>query len=206
MNELEKLRQKKAHIRAGGGQKGIDNQHSKGKLTARERINLLFDEGTFVELDTSNQALLRHGQDQAQRRCCYQLQQGGHMVYAFAQFRPRRFARKYHAEKIVKVGHGSAQRLPGCRAARLEQDTGDAPFRLRQDFYQHDFFRCHSPVSAIMDPVRAAPFIRRRFRLYIHGGWTSYMYSNRSRRARPSRRTVCTTIGGRYIIVSALRI
>lgn len=42
---------KKEHIRLGGGQARIDKQHEKGKLTARERINMLFDEGTFVELD-----------------------------------------------------------------------------------------------------------------------------------------------------------
>lgn len=35
----------------GGGQKRIDKQHASNKLTARERINLLFDEGSFVEYD-----------------------------------------------------------------------------------------------------------------------------------------------------------
>uniref|UniRef100_A0A7S3LK18 Propionyl-CoA carboxylase beta chain, mitochondrial n=1 Tax=Aplanochytrium stocchinoi TaxID=215587 RepID=A0A7S3LK18_9STRA len=35
----------------GGGQNRIDNQHNKGKLTARERIELLLDEGSFVEYD-----------------------------------------------------------------------------------------------------------------------------------------------------------
>jgi propionyl-CoA carboxylase beta chain len=35
----------------GGGQKRIDKQHSNHKLTARERIELLFDEGTFNEYD-----------------------------------------------------------------------------------------------------------------------------------------------------------
>ncbi|MFC2740753.1 MAG: acyl-CoA carboxylase subunit beta, partial [Selenomonas sp.] len=42
---------KKEHIRLGGGQKRIDKQHEKGKMTARERIEKLFDEDTFVELD-----------------------------------------------------------------------------------------------------------------------------------------------------------
>ena len=42
---------KKEHIRLGGGQKRIDKQHEKGKMTARERIEKLFDENTFVELD-----------------------------------------------------------------------------------------------------------------------------------------------------------
>ena len=35
----------------GGGRKRIDDQHRKGKLTARERLDLLLDDGTFVELD-----------------------------------------------------------------------------------------------------------------------------------------------------------
>ena len=36
----------------GGGQDRIDQQHSRGKLTARERLNLLMDEGTFEEMDS----------------------------------------------------------------------------------------------------------------------------------------------------------
>lgn len=51
MNKLEDLRQKKQKIALGGGVERIEKQHAKGKLSARERINLLFDEGTFVELD-----------------------------------------------------------------------------------------------------------------------------------------------------------
>ena len=39
---------KKEHIQLGGGQKRIDKQHEKGKMTARERIEKLFDENTFV--------------------------------------------------------------------------------------------------------------------------------------------------------------
>ncbi|MDQ6687756.1 MAG: methylmalonyl-CoA carboxyltransferase, partial [Actinomycetota bacterium] len=34
-----------------GSAKAVEKQHAKGKLTARERIELLFDDGTFVELD-----------------------------------------------------------------------------------------------------------------------------------------------------------
>ena len=49
---LEKLEAKRAEARLGGGQKRIDAQHARGKLTARERIDLLLDEGTFEEYDT----------------------------------------------------------------------------------------------------------------------------------------------------------
>ena len=46
--EMEKRR---ATARMGGGQKRFDNQHAKGKLTARERLDILLDEGSFEEVD-----------------------------------------------------------------------------------------------------------------------------------------------------------
>ena len=49
--KIELMLAKKEHLMQGGGEKSIAKQHSKGKLTARERLNLLFDEDTFVELD-----------------------------------------------------------------------------------------------------------------------------------------------------------
>ena len=48
---LEQLEIRRAEARLGGGQKRIDAQHAKGKLTARERLDVLLDEGTFEEFD-----------------------------------------------------------------------------------------------------------------------------------------------------------
>lgn len=48
--KIELLQAKKEEALLGGGQKRIDSQHKKGKLTARERINLLLDEGSFEEI------------------------------------------------------------------------------------------------------------------------------------------------------------
>ena len=48
---IEKLVERRAAARMGGGQKRIDAQHEKGKLTARERLDLLLDEGSFEEFD-----------------------------------------------------------------------------------------------------------------------------------------------------------
>ena len=48
---IEELEKKRAQARQGGGQRRIDAQHAKGKLTARERIELLLDEGSFEEFD-----------------------------------------------------------------------------------------------------------------------------------------------------------
>jgi len=48
---LEKLERRRGEARLGGGAKRVEAQHAKGKLTARERIELLLDEGSFEELD-----------------------------------------------------------------------------------------------------------------------------------------------------------
>ena len=48
--KIDQLREKLAKVELGGGQKRIDSQHKKGKLTARERLAKLFDEGSFTEM------------------------------------------------------------------------------------------------------------------------------------------------------------
>src|SRR4051794_5347780 len=53
---IEELRERKAETRQGGGEEAVRKQHARGKLTARERIDLLLDKGSFVETD----ALTRH--------------------------------------------------------------------------------------------------------------------------------------------------
>lgn len=47
--KLQEMLEKKEKIRQGGGEKKVAKQHGAGKLTARERIDLLFDPGTFQE-------------------------------------------------------------------------------------------------------------------------------------------------------------
>ncbi len=48
---IHQLEQKREQARLGGGQKRIDAQHAKGKLTARERIELFLDPESFEEWD-----------------------------------------------------------------------------------------------------------------------------------------------------------
>ena len=50
-DKIQNLIELREKARLGGGQKRIDSQHSKGKLTARERIEMLLDEGSFEEMD-----------------------------------------------------------------------------------------------------------------------------------------------------------
>ncbi|MDP1678054.1 MAG: acyl-CoA carboxylase subunit beta [Bacteroidota bacterium] len=49
-NKLDQLKKKKEEALLGGGKERIADQHKKGKLTARERIELLIDDGTFEEI------------------------------------------------------------------------------------------------------------------------------------------------------------
>ena len=108
--KLEELEHRKRQSELGGGQTRIDRQHNEGKLTARERIHLLFDSGSFQELD---QLVVHRSSDfgmDKQRVPGDGVVTGygtvnGRMVYAFAQD----FTvfggslSETHAAKIVKI-------------------------------------------------------------------------------------------------------
>ena len=51
MSVIEALEQRRAGAKLGGGEKRIDAQHARGRLTARERIDLLLDKHSFEEMD-----------------------------------------------------------------------------------------------------------------------------------------------------------
>ncbi|HVS32613.1 MAG TPA: acyl-CoA carboxylase subunit beta [Thermoanaerobaculia bacterium] len=108
--KMEELARRKRESEAGGGQQRIDRQHGEGKLTARERVSLLFDPGSFQELD---QLVVHRSVDfgmEKQRVAGDGVVTGygtvqGRLVYAFAQD----FTvfggslSETHAEKIVKI-------------------------------------------------------------------------------------------------------
>ncbi|MEX2356269.1 MAG: carboxyl transferase domain-containing protein [Thermaerobacterales bacterium] len=50
-DKLRQLDERERHVMAGGGAERVAGQHERGKLTARERLEVLFDSGTFTELD-----------------------------------------------------------------------------------------------------------------------------------------------------------
>ena len=89
-DRLEDLRRRNAEAEAGGGAERRERQHQEGKLSARERIELLLDEGTFEELD---KFVRHHCQDfgmEEQRPLGDGFITGygridGRLVYAFAQ-------------------------------------------------------------------------------------------------------------------------
>lgn len=108
--KLEDLENRKAQAKLGGGEKRIESQHAKGKLTARERIEILFDKGTFEEIGM----LVTHRSTNFGLEKQQFLGDGvvtgfgkvnGRMVYAFSQdFTVLGGSlAEAHAEKICKV-------------------------------------------------------------------------------------------------------
>lgn len=66
LKKIEEIEGLRAKIKLGGGKEAIEAQHAKGKMTARERLDYLFDPGTFVELDIFAKQLGRdYGLDKA---------------------------------------------------------------------------------------------------------------------------------------------
>ena len=159
------MHEKIDHVMQGGGPKRIEKQHAKGKLTARERLNLLFDEGTFVELD----ALVHHrctnfGQEKKELPgegvvTGYGLVDG-RLVYAFAQdftVEGGSLGEK-HAHKIWKVQDLSMKMGAPCVGLN---DSGGARIQEAVDAlsgYGGIFFRNTAAsgvvpqISAIMGP------------------------------------------------------
>lgn len=110
MNKLEDLRTRKEKILQGGGEKRIEAQHAKGKLTARERLDILFDKDSFVEVDVFvKHRCTNFGMEEKDLPgdgiVTGYGQVDGRLVFAFAQdFTVSGGSLgEYHAEKIVKV-------------------------------------------------------------------------------------------------------
>ncbi|MDO4178008.1 MAG: carboxyl transferase domain-containing protein [Phascolarctobacterium sp.] len=162
---IEKMIKKSEAILAGGGEKRVAKQHEQGKLTARERINLLLDPGSFVELDR----FVKHR--------CYNFGQekkecpgegvttgygtvDGRLVYVFAQdFTVEGGSLgEMHANKIVKVQRLALKMGAPCvgmndsGGARIQEAT-DALGGYGKIFFENTSASGVVPqISAIMGP------------------------------------------------------
>ncbi len=123
---LEDLDRRRAEAEAGGGERRVAAQHAKGKLTARERIDLLLDKGSFEEFDM----FVEHrcgdfGMDKQKipgdgvvtgwgtinGRAVFVFSQGLHRLRRFAQRGPRR-------QDHQDPGHGAADAGADHRTVR----------------------------------------------------------------------------------------
>lgn len=165
MNKIQDLLDRRSAIEAGGGRDRVEKQHASGKLTARERLNLLFDADSFVELD----AFVKHrctnfGMDKVEAPA-----EGvvtgygyvdGRLVYAYAQD----FTviggslGEMHAAKIVKVMDYALKVGAPCvglndsGGARI-QEAVDALSGYAKIFYRNTISSGVIPqITAIMGP------------------------------------------------------
>jgi methylmalonyl-CoA decarboxylase subunit alpha len=109
-DKIKDLKQREEKIRQMGGEKAVAKQHGDGKLTARERLDLLFDPGTFRELDMFvNHRCVNFGMEKVEIPSDGVITGhgliNGRPVFAFAQDFTSRAGSlgEMHAKKICKV-------------------------------------------------------------------------------------------------------
>ncbi|MDR3296567.1 MAG: acyl-CoA carboxylase subunit beta [Clostridiales Family XIII bacterium] len=166
MNTAEKLTlmtEKAAHIRQSGGAKAVEKQHTAGKQTARERVQMLLDEGTFMELDTfvAHRCEGLQGKDIPGDGVVTGYGKiDGRTVFVFAQdFTVQGGALgEMHAQKICKaldMAAGAGVPVIGLNdsgGARI-QEAVDALAGYGQIFYRNSMYSGKIPqISVIMGP------------------------------------------------------
>ncbi|MEI8172442.1 MAG: carboxyl transferase domain-containing protein [Deltaproteobacteria bacterium] len=164
--KIQELERREAIAMAQGGPKAIAKQHEGGKLTARERINLLYDPGTFVETDL----FMRHrctdfGMDKvevpAEAVITGYGKVNGRTVFAFSQDFTARAGSlgEMHSKKICKVMDLAVKTGAPCvgfndsGGARI-QEAVDSLAGYGQIFYRNSCASGTIPqISAIMGPT-----------------------------------------------------
>ncbi len=114
---LDELAAHRAKIEAGGGEKRVDIQHRKGKLTARERLTLLLDSGSFQEVD----AYITHRHSDfgmAEKR-----HPGDSVITGFGKIHGRRVC--VYAQDFTVLG-GSFSEVQGQKVAKIMDMAMDA--------------------------------------------------------------------------------
>ncbi len=164
-DKREFLLKKKEKIALGGGQKRIDKQHSQGKMTARERLEYLFDDGTFVELDAFvKNRCTNFGMDkldlEGESVVTGYGKVDGRLVYAFSQdFTITGGALgEMHARKVVKAMDNAVKvgapvvGLNDSGGARI-QEAVDALSGYGDIFFRNSIYSGVIPqISAVMGP------------------------------------------------------
>ena len=171
---LARLDARRERARLGGGKERIAAQHAKGKLTARERVELLLDHNSFEEFDmfVEHRSTIRDGEDQdsgrrggdrlgyRQRPDCLCVRQGFHGV--------RRLSQRGACQKITKIQDMALKnRAPivglfDAGGARIQE--GVAALGGYGEVFQRNVLASGvvPQISVIRAPAPAAMSIRRR--------------------------------------------
>ncbi|USK76879.1 acyl-CoA carboxylase subunit beta [Peribacillus frigoritolerans] len=156
-DKIEIMEERREKVKLGGGYTRIDAQHERGKLTARERIEILVDEGTFVEINPfiENRGLeYGSGEAPGEGVVTGYGKIGGCLIFLFAQdFTVFGGALgEMHATKITKIMDLAAEN--GAPIIGLN-DSGGARIQegvLSLDGYGHIFYR-NSIYSGVIPQI-----------------------------------------------------
>ena len=163
IEELKKLKEKALEM---GGEKGVTKQHEQGKMTARERLERLFDPGTFREVDMFvKHRCVDFGMDETDIPADGVVTGYGYVenrpVFAYAQDFTARAGTlgEMHARKICKImdlAHKSGAPVVGFNdsgGARIQEGV-DALCGYGEIFYRNSICSGVIPqISAIMGPT-----------------------------------------------------
>ena len=161
--KIDRLRELQASAGLGGGQEKIDRVHSKGQLTARERIDALLDEGSFVEFNRlikhldgapGDGIVTGHGTIDNRIVCVYAQDVtvlGGSQGYM-------------HGRKLYKI-HEMAMNMgvpiialnnsPGARVVRPELAGSDDPYRVSDEKHAGVVFYVNTLSSGVIPQIAA---------------------------------------------------
>jgi acetyl-CoA carboxylase carboxyltransferase component len=164
--KIQELRVKEAQIKEMGGAKGVEKQHGSGKLTARERLDLFFDPGTFRETDIFvKHRCVNFGMEQVEIPADGVVtgfgRVNGRPVFAFAQDFTSRAGSlgEMHSKKICKVMDLALKAgvpfvgFNDSGGARIQEGV-DSLSAYGQIFYRNAIASGVIPqISAIMGPT-----------------------------------------------------
>ena len=138
---IRKLREAKAIAALGGGEEKIAKEHEKGKLTARERIDLLLDPGSFNEFNmlvkykigaSGDGIVIGHGTIDGRRVCVY-----SHDATVFGGSQGYMHGRKLYKIHDIALDMGvpliGLNDSPGARVIRPELAGSDDPYRVSDE-------------------------------------------------------------------------
>jgi acetyl-CoA carboxylase carboxyltransferase component len=165
-DKIKELNERKAKVLQMGGETAIANQHSKNKLSARERLNLLFDAGTFREIDMFvSHRCVNFGMDKVDIPSDGVItghgQVNGRPVFAFSQDFTARAGSlgEMHSKKICKVMDLALKAgvpfigINDSGGARIQEGV-DALSGYGQIFFRNSAASGVIPqISAIMGPT-----------------------------------------------------
>jgi acetyl-CoA carboxylase carboxyltransferase component len=161
--KIEGLKQAKEKASLGGGQEKIDKEHKKGKLTARERIDLLLDPGSFVEFNMlvkykmgtpGDGIVVGHGKIDGREVCVFANDTtvfGGSQGYIHG----RKLYRTHEMAVEMGVPLIGLNDSPGARVVRPELAGSDDPYRASDEKHGGTVFFVNTRCSGAVPQISA---------------------------------------------------